>query len=941
MVTARSERPRFFDGQYIGAADLAATVDYARELAREGALAGQSWGICIGLDLVEVAKTGGGFDYFVLPGLAFDGYGRPIVVLAPAPVPASLFADLATGNQAVWIRYDERQNQGLRPGWQTCATADSYARVRESYAIEAGPKLLSERQSGVEVAGDIVPDARLALNAISPEQPLICDASIPHQTYPSDTARWLVPLGAASWVSGVPGAFAERSAEGKKASRVLRRYVGQIAESLFAADGVLRLRDRKTDRNDTKTVDEQCTAITAEDMVAAPDPKDATKTVDRLIGKELVWVEGHMRVTGDARLWGTKLEFRTAKGEDGGVPLLLNRSLTANIDGGHDLELTIGAAADGKSRFIAGARPAGQPLDARFQFKNDGRIAVGNAIAADFKGHTIIAHTTDHTSIAVAAASNKLAKVQFAISPALNEMAAVGWDDAIKVMKFGVGPDATDNIFISAQGKVGIHTETPEKQDTDANDLVVYSASNVGLTLQCDENFNSRINFSDGVDLPEDRHAGSILYRHQQSRMEFWTSGATQATINSVGNLGIGTSSPDDRIDIQSPVNARHLTLGADRIQAKNGGGAAQLELQPSGGGVLVNGGQAAVQQVFVGADGRMGLGITAPSGTLHLRHSGSHINVESTSNAAPRISFASGGLERSSIEMDPAVLQTRLIHNNITTLTAIGGRVGINTGNAAPITNLHVKGSVAGSASAIENHVMVVENTAGNNADVLALKVGGAADGDNNFITFFDNGGAIGRIERSTLGDLGGSTNINQQSPGTFLRLVSGGADFAECLERSDTAQIGPGCIVGVRSGRVSLVTDGADALLVTTDRAIVLGNARDDCSDVEMVTMIGQVPVFVRGAVTAGDFIIPSGRNDGSGIAVAPDCINEDQAAAVVGKAWASCPRTGLRRVLAAIGVSGATTAAANAKVVARQAQTIAALEARIDALAVRLDA
>jgi hypothetical protein len=940
MVTARSERPRFFDGQYIGAADLAATVDYARELAREGVLAGQSWGICIGLDLVEVAKTGGGFDYFVLPGLAFDGYGRPIVVLAPAPVPASLFADLATGNQAVWVRYDERQNQGLRPGWQTCVTADSYARVRESYAIEAGPKLLSERQSGVDVAGDIVPDARLALNAISPEQPLICDASIPHQTYPADTARWLVPLGAASWVSGVPGAFAERSAEGKKTSRVARRYVGQIAESLFAADGVLRLRDRKTDLNDTKTIDEQCTAIIAEDMVAAPDPKDATKTVDRLVGKELVWVEGNMRVTGDARLWGTKLEFRTAKGEDGGAPLLFNRSPTANINGGYDLELTIGAAADGKSRFVAGARPAGQPLDARFQFKNDGRIAVGNAIAADFKGHTIIAHTTDNTSVAIAAASNKLAKVQFAISPALNEMAAVGWDDAIKVMKFGVGPDATDNIFISAQGKVGIHTETPEKQDTDANDLVVYSAANVGMTLQCDENFNGRINFSDGVDLPDDRHAGSILYRHQQSRMEFWTAGTMQATITAAGNLGIGTSAPDDRIDIQSTVNSRHLTLGAEHIQAKNGGGAAQLELQHGGGSLLVNGGLPAAQQVFIGSDGRIGLGITAPSGTLHLRHSGSHINVESTSNAPPKISFASGGLERSSIEMDPAVLHTRLIHSNIITLSAIGGRVGINTGTAAPIANLHVKGSVAGSASDIANHVAVVENTSGADADVLALKVGGAANGNNNFITFFDNSGPIGRIERSTLGDLGGSTNTNQESPGNFLRLVSGAADFAECLERSSPAHIGPGRIVGVRAGRVSLDTGGADALLVTTDRAIVLGNAPDDRSDVEMVTMIGQVPVFVRGPVTAGDFIIPSGQNDGSGVAVSPEFIDNVQAGAVVGKAWASCPRSDLRRVLAAIGVSGATTASANAMVVARQSQTIAALEARLDALVARLD-
>ena len=34
MVTARSQRPRYYEGQYIGSADLMAAVDYSRELAQ-------------------------------------------------------------------------------------------------------------------------------------------------------------------------------------------------------------------------------------------------------------------------------------------------------------------------------------------------------------------------------------------------------------------------------------------------------------------------------------------------------------------------------------------------------------------------------------------------------------------------------------------------------------------------------------------------------------------------------------------------------------------------------------------------------------------------------------------------------------------------------------------------------------------------------------------
>jgi hypothetical protein len=929
MVTARSERPRFFDGQYIGAADLAAAVDYARELSREAALAGQSWGICIGLDLVEVANGSGSFDYFILPGLAFDGYGRPIVVLAPAPVPAALFADFPTGNQSVWLRYDEAQTRGLRPGWESCDANDAYARVRESYAIEAGPMTaIKDRQSGVEIAGVVIEDARLGLNSIDAEAPLVCDGSMPHQTFPADNARWLVPVGAASWTQGAPGSLGERSADAKKFSRTLRRYVGQVAESLYAADGVLRLRDRMTDRDDTKTPDDQCTAtsVRTDDLTNAVDPKDSGQTLDRLIGKELVWVEGHMRVTGDARLWGTKLELRKADGS-ADIPLHLTRAAVANALGGQDLELAIGIEGDGKSRLLAGIAPAGLPFSARMQLRNDGRLAVGPVIPADVKTHSILAHTEEHTSIAVAAGAAKLAKLQFATAGALTETAHLAYDGDTDLLRLGSSADLADYLYITTVGKVGIRTDEIDKVDISANDLVVRSPGPAGISIFSDAGSSGRLNFGDDIDDPTRHRNGCLVYNNGFARMEFWTGGASRVAIGGTGNVGIGTMSPSSRLQIHSTTDGRALRLDADRIQADNGGPASQLGLQPGGGGVVINGSLSADQQVAIGGDGRIGMGTTGPAGALHIRNGNPNLILETTSGTSPRLSLMSAGITRSTLEVDTGTARTRLTSNGATAVTVEGNRVGVNIGGNAPVANLHVQGNVAGDAADPGAHVAFIDNQAGFNADVLALRVGaGAPDGSSNFITFFGGAAILGRIE----GNSGG------------ISFLSGSGDFAECLRRSEADEtIGPGRIVGVHGGRISLRTEGADSLMVTTDRAAVVGNVPDKGEDGwERVAMLGQVPVHVDGPVAAGDYVLPSGKGDGVGRAVRPDRLAPADAVHVVGRAWEASDASDPKRVNVAVGMAGAMAADAMAAAFATQAETIARLEVQLAALAARLE-
>src|SRR5262249_24014324 len=95
MPITNTARPQFYEEQYLGAEDLNAAVEYGRQQQARHALGAHCWGIAMGLELVEKPAPGGGqLEVFVQPGYAWDGYGRPIVLLSPAKLPPELFSSL-------------------------------------------------------------------------------------------------------------------------------------------------------------------------------------------------------------------------------------------------------------------------------------------------------------------------------------------------------------------------------------------------------------------------------------------------------------------------------------------------------------------------------------------------------------------------------------------------------------------------------------------------------------------------------------------------------------------------------------------------------------------------------------------------------------------------------------------------------------------------------
>lgn len=146
-------------------------------------------------------------------------------------------------------------------------------------------------------------------------------------------------------------------------------------------------------------------------------------------------------------------------------------------------------------------------------------------------------------------------------------------------------------------------------------------------------------------------------------------------------------------------------------------------------------------------------------------------------------------------------------------------------------------------------------------------------------------------------------------QANSVGVAYSSGGADYAEYLLRaSQERDLRPGQVVGIKNGTVSLNTKSADHLRVISSAPIVLGNMppADEEFKYEKVAFRGQVPVYVIGDVQVGDYILPSGNNDGLAMAVSPEDMQIEDFKSIVGVAWSSAEYFPINIVNVAIGIN-----------------------------------
>ena len=121
--------------------------------------------------------------------------------------------------------------------------------------------------------------------------------------------------------------------------------------------------------------------------------------------------------------------------------------------------------------------------------------------------------------------------------------------------------DGTSQVVtVDDEGQVGIGTDNPDgnlhvyngsagsvSAAGDANELVLESAANVGMSLLTAATSIGRIKFGS----PTANNRGVIAYRHADDAFTFSTNGGDEKVrINSAGNVGIGTDNPDSKLNL-------------------------------------------------------------------------------------------------------------------------------------------------------------------------------------------------------------------------------------------------------------------------------------------------------------------------------------------------------------------------------------------------------
>ena len=171
------------------------------------------------------------------------------------------------------------------------------------------------------------------------------------------------------------------------------------------------------------------------------------------------------------------------------------------------------------------------------------------------------------------------------------------------------------------------------------------------------------------------------------------------------------------------------------------------------------------------------------------------------------------------------------------------------------------------------------------------------------------------------------------QKAVNIGVTYQSGAGDYAEWLPKTNTLDyFMPGFIVGLKNGSISLNTEEADKILAISTNPIVLGNmqAEGNASDYEKVAFMGQVPVHVIGKVNLGDYILPSGNNDGFAKAVHPSNMTPEDYFKVAGIAWSSSKNDVYNIINVAIGINDGDVS----KLASEQKKEIEALHRKIEA-------
>ncbi len=227
------------------------------------------------------------------------------------------------------------------------------------------------------------------------------------------------------------------------------------------------------------------------------------------------------------------------------------------------------------------------------------------------------------------------------------------------------------------------------------------------------------ISSANNVALASPTSGGSIQYsvRNASGVHQFIVTGSEKARINGSGNMGIGDTSPDDRLDIEDAALGYDFTFGSSGVVFSTA--TSDVITMASSGDISLSAGSFTTASGLVvdSATGYIGIGTAAPIGNLQVNNNSNNTsiagrageivlqNTDTTTNAYTLIQASSPtGTIASGIQfvnVTPASnygridLQTRGASGYSIGLSVLDGKIGI--GDTAPDDKLDIENSTLG----------------------------------------------------------------------------------------------------------------------------------------------------------------------------------------------------------------------------------------------------
>lgn len=292
----------------------------------------------------------------------------------------------------------------------------------------------------------------------------------------------------------------------------------------------------------------------------------------------------------------------------------------------------------------------------------------------------------------------------------------------------------TERMRITNTGNVGIGTTDPAAYADSADDLVVRSSGDTGITIATTNSTKeTNLYFSDGT-TGDAGYKGGFQYKHEDDSLRTLVNGSERMRITSTGNVGIGTTSPAYKLDVRGKLNCGGSTSTGNYVRVEgsatgntydvfygkrkyprirlidsiNGENnefhiwnlGNQLRFGSNAGSsdtasFYIKHGNAA-NAIFNGA---IGIGTDNPSDLLHIKSTSTDARMilDGHTGSDAELKFFEGGSSKFTVGYDAAstnfVIGTANVDTNQRLVIDSSGNVGIGT--TSPGAKLHVNGTV------------------------------------------------------------------------------------------------------------------------------------------------------------------------------------------------------------------------------------------------------